>query len=646
MGVKGKSEGRGDDLDVDAAVVGMRFEELLAWCEATRNVSELRYRVSGLERALVRADPGAVSPEQRARAEKLGISPALFDGLLGEVPSHAVRVPMVCEPSGDGLLRLMHVANDPTVHGAYAIAFDHAARRAIGDAISSAMERAKVPWPHARYFFTTTAPEALQCPGLDVPVRGPSLGAAAFVSAFSLCSGRPVRDGLVVTGRLVGSKVLAVGRLGAKLGAVAAARADVARVIVPRVSLAEAKRDFKHGEHGIEVVGVSTIDELIDAALEAAPPSRVHVRHRVAETRREFDGGWRGFRWYSLRDRVERLAAEVPDARADLKVEAMSMLGAIQGHLGSPKESLAVLEEALRFAGSDAVRDAMPDLPLAHLYQHLSMTRMKLVRFGDARAAAASAMRVSKRGRLRDELYKSLGCAGLVELGANRPSAAVAAFEAALELVHGYTSESCARSHAYLIQALGLAGDTARAAQEFATACAHMHDHHDGVDTSHTEAWLRTSYGGALVACGKLDDASRVLDVSCVREAIASAPLPGLLARRHLGIALAAGPRRRDGYALLAPSPIAHPLLTGGLLFTAQVNVLCEARGRLQHGDWDRDIEGRALAELDRFPGYLDTTPIERARRNASEAVARASQEGRRALAALDRLVSLCERIA
>lgn len=646
MGVKGKSAGDGDGLDVDAAVVAMRFKELLAWCESAKNVSELRYRLSGLEHALVRADPGAVSPEQRARAEKLGVSQALFDGLLGEVPSHAVRVPLVCEPSGEGLLRLMHVANDPTVHGAYAIAFDHTARRAIADAISLAVERAKVPWEHARYFFTTTAPEALHCPGLDVPVRGPSLGAAAFVSAFSLYTGRPVRHGLVVTGRLVGSKVRDVGRLGAKLGAVAAARADVARVIVPTVSLADAKRDFKHSEHGIEVIGVSTIDELIDAALEVAPPSRIHVRHRVAEVRREFEGGWRGFRWYTLRDRVERLAAEVPEARADLKVEAMSMLGAIQGHLGSPKESLAVLEEAVRFAASDAVREAIPDLPLAHLYQHLAITRTKLVRFSEARAAATSAVRVSKRGRLRDEWYKSLGCAGLVELGANRSGAAVTAFEAALALVHAYTPESCARSHAYLIQALGLAGDTARIAQEFTTACAHMRDHHDAADTSHTEAWLRISYGGALVACGKLDDASRALDVACVREAIANAPLPGLLARRHLGIALAGGPRRRDGYALLAPSPIAHPLLTGGLLFTAQVNVLCEARARLQHGDWDRDIEGRALAELDRFPGYLETTPIERARRSAVETVARGSQDGRRALAALDRLVCLCERIA
>lgn len=646
MGVKRNPARFEHDLDIDAAVVAMRFEALLAWCEAASNVSERRYRLSGLERALVRADPGAVSPEQRSRAEQLGVSPALFEGLLDEVPAHAVRVALVCEPSGDGLLRLMQVANDPTVHGAYAIAFDRAARRAIADAISLAVERARVPWEGARYCFTTTAPDALQCPGLGVPVRGPSLGAAAFVSAFSLCTGRPVRRGLVVTGRLVGSKVRDVGRLGVKLGAIATARADVARVIVPAVSLADARRDFARGPRGVEIVGVSTTEELIDAALEAAAPSRVHVRHRVAEIRREFEGGWRGFRWYALRDRVERLAAEVPESCADLKVEALSMLGAIQGHLGSPKESLAVLEEALRFARSSEARDAVPDLPLAHLYQHLSMTRMKLGRFGEARAAAASAVRASKRGRLRDELHKSFGCVGLVELGAARPRAAVAAFEAALALAHAHASESCARSHAYLIQALGVAGDAARVAQEFATACAHLRDHDDGANREHTEAWLRTSHGGALVACGKLDEATRALDVPCVRDAITNAPLPGLLARRHLGIALAAGAHSRDGYALLAPSPIAHPLLAGGLLFTAQVNVLCEARARLRHADWDRDIEGRALAELDRFPAYLKDTVIDRARRRAIEAVALARAETRPALRAVDRLVSLCERIA
>lgn len=625
--------------------MAMRFEELLAWCETARNVSERRYRLSVLQRAFIRADPGAVSPAQRRRAEGLGVAPTLLEGVFGEVPSHAVRVPLVCDPSGDGFLRLMHVANDPTVHGDYALDFDRAARRAVAEAVALAVARANIPIAQARYFFTTTVPEALQCPGLRVPVRGPSLGAAAFVSAFALCTGRAVRRGVVVTGRLVGSKVRDVGRLGAKLAAIAAARTDVAVVIVPATSLADAKRDLGRRRPGIELVGVSTIDELIDVALEAAPRSCLPVRHRVAAIGREFEGGWHGFQWYALRDRVERLAAEVPDARADLKLEALSMLGAVQAHLGSAKESLAVLEEAVRFASSDAVRGALPDLPLAHLYQRLSMTCLKLLRTGEARAAAASAVRASRRGRLTDELHKSLSCVGLVELAAGRPRKAVASFEASLALAHTHTPESCARAHAYLIQALGQAGDAARAGQEFAQALEHMRAR-ESQEASATEAWVRTSHGGALVACGKLDEAVVALDVPCVWDAIATAPLPGLLARRHLGIALTAGTRRREGYALLAPSVLAHPLLDGGLLFTAQINVLCEARARLAHGEWDRDIEGRARAELDRFPGYLDATPIARLRRHAIDAVARAREEPKPALRALDRLVRVCERIA
>lgn len=645
MTVRGKPEG--DGVDVDAAVVAMRFDELLAWCEAARTTSEGRFRLNGLERAFLHADPGAITKTQRARAEKLGLSSAFFEGLIGEAPSHAVRVPLVCDPSGEGFLRLMHVAIDPTVHGDYHVDFDLSAGRAIAEAVALALARAKAPSGQAPYFFTTTAPEALHCPGLDVPVRGPSLGAAAFVSAFALCTGRSVRSGVVVTGRLVGTKVREVGRLGTKLAAVAAARGDVKLVIVPAASLAEARRDFGRGHSGIEVVGVSNIDELIDAALDAAPLSRVHVRHRIAAFRSEFERGWHGFRWYPLRDQIERLAGEVPDARADLKVEALGMLGAIQSHLGSPRESLAVLEDAARFAASDAVPEVVPDLPLTHLYQNLSMTRLKLARFAEARTAARTAVRFAKRGRLRDELYKSLGCAGLVELGAGKPDAAIARFEESLAVVHGYAPEACVRSHAYLIQALGQSGNAARAGQEFASALGHLREHHDGVVSKGTEAWLRTSHGGALVACGKHDAAVATLDVPCVRDAIHKEPLPGLLARRHLGIALTSdGARRREGYALLAPSPLAHPLLTGALLFSAQINVLCEARARLQHDEWNRDVEGRALAELDRFPGYLDATPIDRARRSAVVAVSRASQAPRPALRALDSLVGLCERIA
>jgi tetratricopeptide (TPR) repeat protein len=490
-------------------------------------------------------------------------------------------------------------------------------------------------------------PDALAAFDQPTQVTGPSLGAAAFVSAMSLWSERAVRRGTVVTGKVLGANIVGVGSIDAKLHAAVRGRADVERVIVPRAAYEQAKRLL--GKHGskIDVVGVATLEQLADAALEAAPRRNLPARHRLAELRREFDEGWQTFGWPSVREHAERLLSVVPVTSADLRVDLLSMLGATQEHLGFPLASLEILDQALLLATQPANALCIPDLALSRLYQHLAMTHRRLRNFGKASRAAARAVMHAKRGRHRDELYKSHGCAGLVELAAGRARHAVTAFERSLELVHVHAPESCSRSHGYLIEARAQAGDEAGARREWEHGLEHLQRAKPSKRSAMSEAWLRTSWGAALWHLGRAPEAAAALDVPVVRNAIERAPLPGLWARRYLGLALLAEGDASEGQALLAASPVAYgPALGANLLFGAHINVLCEAWGVLSRDRWDSDIAGRARAALHRFPEHLQQGTMERARQHALRAVTTNARPRPQALGALHRLITLCNRIA
>jgi hypothetical protein len=116
---------------------------------------------------------------------------------------------------------------------------------------------------------------------------------------------------------------------------------------------------------------------------------------------------------------------------------------------------------------------------------------------------------------------------------------------------------------------------------------------------------VRTSYAEALHALGKSAEVLAVLDHPSVTSAIAGAPLPGLRARRRLGIAmLACAESERDeraGLDLLASSPDAYDALEPALRTIAHVNVLLALRHRLERGDTVDDI--RLARSLEALPG-------------------------------------------
>jgi tetratricopeptide (TPR) repeat protein len=640
--------------DLDVAVVAMRLTELLQWAHTTKALSERRYRRGYVERAFLQADPFAITQAHRDAARDLGVDPTTLDGALGdEAPAHAVHVPLVLQPSGEGFIRMMHVGHDVSVHQGYEVDLDQRARRAASDALSLAAAHLQPSENVAACCFTTTHPEALLAPFATLQVTGPSLGAAAYVSAYSLWSRRAVRRGTVITGRINGSKIGDVGEIAEKLRAVVRGRADLARVLVPQGHAEAATRVLEGSSRAIEVVGVSDLKELVDAALEPTPAPSGDIRHRVMDLRRDFDRGWRGFRWLALRERVERTAAEVPEQRHDMQVEILSMLGAVYEHLGSPLESLGILERASRIAEARDEGAWVDERARAHLYQHLAITCRRLGRIREGRRAARRAVLAAERGRMRDELYKALGCAGLLELAAGRPRKAAEHQRRAMELVHAHAPNSCVRTHGYLIDALGQARDLRGAAREYGVAHDHLQRLAPGDRRDFLEAWLRTSYAAALVACDRPQAVAEVLQVPCVARELARAPLPGLLIRRYLGLALCESETPERGYMLLADSTSAYgAALEPGLRFAAQINVLCEAMARASNGDFNQDIAGRGRTELSRLPAYLRDAAFHRVRVGAERALRELQErpdDGRlqtRAATALRALIERASRLA
>jgi len=115
---------------------------------------------------------------------------------------------------------------------------------------------------------------------------------------------------------------------------------------------------------------------------------------------------------------------------------------------------------------------------------------------------------------------------------------------------------------------------------------------------------VRTSYAEALFALGKPAEVLEVLDHPSVTAAIAEAPLPGLRARRLLGLAMLRAARserdERAGLGLLESSPHAYDALEPALRTTAHVNVLFALRHRLARGEVTDD--GQLATSLEALP--------------------------------------------
>jgi ATP-dependent Lon protease len=107
----------------------------------------------------------------------------------------------------------------------------------------------------------------IHVPAGAVPKDGPSAGVAMFTAIASLFSDRPVRADVAMTGEIsLRGLVLPIG--GLKEKSLAAQRAEVSTVIIPKLNekdLADVPREVKDK---IEFVLAETVDDVLHAALE------------------------------------------------------------------------------------------------------------------------------------------------------------------------------------------------------------------------------------------------------------------------------------------------------------------------------------------------------------------------------------------
>jgi tetratricopeptide (TPR) repeat protein len=580
-----------------AAVHAGRVTEVLEALEASLGVSDRRYLMDRLRRVVAQADPQSVAPGVLERLEAAGFTPAELAPLAGEVPENAVHVPLVTVDEGEGFCRLMIASYDPAGTRMQRERYDAAARAAVGDGFYAA-GRCLGRAPLDGFTFLPYRAGVLA----GVRLSGTSLGAGAAASAASVWSARAVRAGTAVTGRIAGDRVAPVGGMEPKVAALAG-RPDIRRLVVPSEDLAVAQAVARERRLAIEVLGVATVAELLDATLEPHARLDTNPDEAVATAQEAYGRGWQGWQWPALLERLSRLAARIPRRRPDLQVRVFTMLAAVHRNLGNPAESLETLEEALGILATEEADIAVPDDARTFLYRHLAVTLRPLCRFDEALEAARRAEDFARRGRLRGDLAFALGTRGIVHLSRGDVDDAIRCQEEALRHLLRHDPAHAPRAAANLVEALGRAGRVDEARARFNEGLGLAQRVTDGGRRRTDEQWLHTRMAGALRNPSHAAEVRTLLDTPAVRAAITAQPLPGLLARRWLGLALAELGERAAGYTLLAQSPAAHPeAREPHVRFLAELNVLHEGHARARHGELDADGLQRVRLALGHLP--------------------------------------------
>ncbi|MBV9212364.1 MAG: hypothetical protein JOZ25_01825, partial [Actinobacteria bacterium] len=113
----------------------------------------------------------------------------------------------------------------------------------------------------------------IHVPAGAIPKDGPSAGVTMAVALVSLLSGRPVRSEVAMTGEItLTGQVLPIG--GLKEKALAAQRAEIRRVIAPKLNEADVDEIPDHLREDMEFVFVDSIDRVLDEALEPAQAAK------------------------------------------------------------------------------------------------------------------------------------------------------------------------------------------------------------------------------------------------------------------------------------------------------------------------------------------------------------------------------------
>lgn len=117
----------------------------------------------------------------------------------------------------------------------------------------------------------------LHVPAGAIPKDGPSAGVTMATALASLVTGRPVRRDVALTGELtLRGRVLPVGGIKEKL--LAAARAGIRRVVLPRDNEKDLAELPPHVRRKLDIAFASMLDEVLGWALVAAPKPKTRTR--------------------------------------------------------------------------------------------------------------------------------------------------------------------------------------------------------------------------------------------------------------------------------------------------------------------------------------------------------------------------------
>jgi ATP-dependent Lon protease len=123
----------------------------------------------------------------------------------------------------------------------------------------------------------------LHIPAGAIPKDGPSAGVTMATTLYSLLTGRKARQGLAMTGELsLIGKVLPVGGIKEKI--LAAKRAGINTVILPKLNEKDVADVPKYALDGMTIHYVSQVDDVFDLALESDPKTE---RARVTPVSRK-----------------------------------------------------------------------------------------------------------------------------------------------------------------------------------------------------------------------------------------------------------------------------------------------------------------------------------------------------------------------
>lgn len=476
-----------------------------------------------IEERLEAMDPGSVPA---GLAERLRALSLVRGPVERELPANAIFVPFT-EASGGGLVAAIQVHEEVFTESALAAKMTPDCQRSVERAIRAAAERAdrRVSGEAAVDFVT-------ELRGARVgAVSGRSLSLAVFLSAYALYTGRKVNPGTVASADVVDGSLRGVGHLDEKIASMKG-RADLSTFLVAVEDEELARSIARRYELSMQVVGVRTLREAIDAAIGGSILGTEAFEDVVVRARERYREGWGPRGWAIVEQAVTPLLAAVPDERPELRVELLTMLAAARRNAGDSAGALDLLD--LAAVHVDAQGDWIERRVLAFYHRQRALSLLDQGLFEAALREVEASEEAARAGGLPGDYAVALGSKCLVHLATNQAEAALEAIDEAHARIAERDPKHAQRTQTYRVLALTRLGRVDEAERIVAAMAERRGDGYARL----TEAWARAYFAGALLEWGEHARALAVLRDEVMAESLRGQSDLAPLTRLYLGEAL------------------------------------------------------------------------------------------------------------